>query len=179
MRELFGKIKDSLRNAMLSPGFENYDPDANYDEYEDEPQVDPGPRSSGRTWQDHAREATAPKAKSSYDDKIVSLYGERKTISTEKGAVVVAHPTDVSTSCQVTDLIREGKICAVNLTGIDRAQAQRIADVIAGAIYALDGSISRISRDIFIVAPEGVSVSNDMKDGLSKDAHLFPWASSI
>ena len=174
MKDFFGKIKDSLRNAMLSPGFDNYDPDANYDEYEDEPQVDPAPR--GRTWQDHAREATAPKAKPSYDDKIVALYGERKSHVSDKGTIVVTTPKDVSTSCQVTDLIREGKICAVNLTGIDRAQAQRIADVIAGAIYALDGSISRISRDIFIVAPEGVNISG--VTGEMKEEHLFPWASA-
>jgi cell division inhibitor SepF len=174
MKDFWVKVKTGLRNAMLSPGFDNYDPENQDDNYYYEETPEPEPK----TWQEHARAATAPKPlQSKYGDKIVELYG-RKGHSDKNVQIVLSNPKDINATCSVTDSIREGKTCAVNLTGVDRAQAQRIADVIAGAIYALDGTISRISKDIFIVAPEGVHISGEMKEEISGGGYLFPWVSA-
>jgi cell division inhibitor SepF len=173
MRELWLKVKSSLRNAMLSPGFDTYDPEnpeITY-EYENEPRV----TREEATWQDHAQAAIAPKSPKAnkISDKYVELYGGRKGTSDKVAmSVTVTSPKDVNSSNIVTDAIRDGKICAVNLTGVDRDQGQRIVDVIAGAVYALDGSIQRISKDVFIVAPEGVAITGEMKEEISKG---FSW----
>ncbi|MCL2499324.1 MAG: cell division protein SepF [Defluviitaleaceae bacterium] len=174
MKELWLKVKSGLRNAMLSPGFDTYDPDNQDEAYYNEEEA-PQPE---KTWQEHARAATAPKPhKGKFEDKIVELYG-RKSHSDNKIQIILTNPKDVNSTCTVTDNIREGKTCAVNLTGVDRVQAQRIADVLAGAVYALDGSISRISKDIFLVAPEGVHISGEMKEELTSGGYLFPWVSA-
>jgi cell division inhibitor SepF len=178
MKELWSKVKNSLRNAMLSPGFDDYDPE-NQDAYYYEEQEE-APKKE-RTWQEHARDATAPKAppQGRFGDKIIELYGH-KGHSNKDTKIVVTNPKDINATCLVTDTIREGKTCAVNLTGVDRAQAQRIADIIAGAVYALDGTISRVSKDIFLVAPEGVHVqlTGELKEELSGGGHLFPWVAA-
>jgi FtsZ-interacting cell division protein YlmF len=159
---------------MLSPGYEQYEdnPEYSYEPTDDEPQAEPVV-----TWQDHARAATAPKSafqNNRYKDKIVELYG-RKGQSDNGTHIMLTSPKDVNSSNIVTDAVKDGKICAVNLTGVDREQCQRIVDVIAGAIYALEGSIQRVSKDIFIVAPDGVTITGEMKEELSKG---FPWAFS-
>jgi len=170
--------KDKLRSAMLSPGFDDYDPDDEYeteDEYIEEPVIVRSAPSKEETWQSYATRATAPKStfqQGKFDDKIVELYG-KKTQAAVTAHVALTSPKDVSSSNIVTDYIKEGKICAVNLTGVERGQAQRIVDVVAGGIYALNGSINRVSKDIFIVAPEGVQVSGELKEELS---HGFPWS---
>lgn len=171
--------KEWLRNVMLTGGskVEYYDPDDDmYEEYEEEPAVS-RVTPKAETWQEAAYKATAPKSSfrdSKYNEKIVELYGH-KTRAETTAQVALTSPKNVSNSNIVTDYIKDGKICAVNLTGVEREQAQRIVDVIAGGIYALNGTINRVSKDIFIVAPEGVQVSSELKEELS---HEFPWAST-
>jgi len=174
-------IADKLRKAMHSPGFEQYDEDQaegyDDDEYMEEPEIVRPVAAKKESWQETAWKATAPKStpmQGKFNDKIVELYGPRKTQAANL-QVVLATPKDVSSSNSVSDHIRDGKICAVNLTGVERGQAQRIVDVIAGGIYALEGNIVRVSKDIFIATPEGVQISGELKEEL---AHEFPWASS-
>ena len=52
--------------------------------------------------------------------------------------------------------------------------AQRIMDFISGACYALNGSLQAISNNIFIVAPENIDVSGDLRDELLNDSLLSP-----
>jgi cell division inhibitor SepF len=173
VKDLWGRFTSYMRDGILSPGFKDYDPDNpeyTYDMHEeDEPQAE-------KTWQEHARTAAAPKSfkHGKYGDKIVELYG-KKSQSDKNTQVVLTNPKDISNSNIVTDYIKDGKICAVNLTAVDRDQAQRIVDAVAGAVYALEGSIQRVSKDIFIVAPEGVLITGELKEELS---HGLPWASS-
>ncbi|MCL2363139.1 MAG: cell division protein SepF [Defluviitaleaceae bacterium] len=180
IKDFFVNVKDKLRSAMLSPGFDNYDPDEEMemeDDYLDEPVIVRAAPSKEETWQSYATRATAPKStlqQAKYNDKIVELYGKKTQVAVT-AQVALTSPKDVSSSNIVTDYIKEGKICAVNLTGVERGQAQRIVDVVAGGVYALNGSINRVSKDIFIVAPEGVQVSGELKEELS---HWSPWTAT-
>ena len=47
----------------------------------------------------------------------------------------------------------------INLDGTDASTAQRILDFTSGAMYALGGSVLRISGNIFLLSPEGVGVT--------------------
>jgi len=180
IKDFFVNVKDKLRSAMLSPGFDNYDPDDEMDmndDYIDEPVIVRAAPSKEETWQSYATRATAPKTafqQSRHQDKIVELYG-KKSQAAVTAQIILTSPKDVSSSNIVTDQIKEGVICAVNLTGVERGQAQRIVDVVAGGIYALNGSISRISKDIFIAAPEGVQITGEQKEEL---LHEYRWAAS-
>jgi cell division inhibitor SepF len=173
-RDWLKRTRESLRNAMLSPGSTNYDPentDDDYGDYDDEPSVNMD------SWHNQTSIAAVPKGAyngSKYGDKIVELYGNKNQTEV-KAEVKFLTPQNVSQSNVVTDAVKEGIICAVNLTSVEREQCQRIVDVIAGAVYALEGDIARLSKDIFIVAPDGVRITQEMKETLSKG---FPWASS-
>ncbi len=92
--------------------------------------------------------------------------------------VVISHPETVADATTVSDYLRENKTCVVNLEGVDRANAQRIADFLGGASYSLAGEIQRISSDIFIIAPANVHISGELKEELKNNALIFPWVAS-
>ena len=90
--------------------------------------------------------------------------------------VAVMTPCDVDDAASACDYLKQGRICVINLEGVERLIAQRIADFLGGAAYAIDGDIQRISADIFIVAPAGVNITGEFK-GKVGDL-ILPWVSS-
>ena len=54
-----------------------------------------------------------------------------------------------------------------NLEGLDITLAQHIIDFTAGASYAIDGNIKKVSSYIFILTPEGVDITGDSQEILN------------
>jgi len=123
---------------------------------------------------DDIGERQAEPARTKKSDNVINMPG---SISTHKERLVISRPKTVDDVPAITDCLRMNMICVVNLEGIDISNAQRIADFISGAGYALSCDIERVSNDIFIVAPTHVSVTNDFKDEV-KNGHILPWISS-
>ena len=180
MTGIFGKAKDYVWGLMNAPDTEPLDDGsddgwyegeireerASYrDPYENEPRYEDEPRVAPK------RTSTARQAQ---NNKVLEMYAKGGNVGSE---VVIRHPMDVSEAAKVCDLVREDKVCVVDLTGMERGMAQRIADFLGGACYAINGCIQRISKDIFIIAPEGVRISGDVKDELEKDGYVIPKAS--
>jgi cell division inhibitor SepF len=61
------------------------------------------------------------------------------------------------------------------LEGLEKESARRVVDFLSGAVYALDGSIQRVSSNIFIIAPNNVDIMADFKEEL-RNKGVFPWA---
>lgn len=51
-----------------------------------------------------------------------------------------------------------------NIARLDRAEATRAVDVVYGASYALDGSMQKVSNDIFVVTPYGTEIAGDISE---------------
>lgn len=92
--------------------------------------------------------------------------------------VVITYPSDVDDAAISCDYIKQNKTCIINLEGIDRTNAQRIADFLGGAAYAINGDIQRVSNDIFIVAPANVNITGEFKEELKASGLILPWVSS-
>ena len=107
-------------------------------------------------------------------DNVISM---PTNVAAQKERLVISRPKTVDDVPSITDCLRMNMICVVNLEGVDISNAQRIADFISGAGYALSCDIERVSNDIFIVAPTHVSVTNDFKEEV-KNGHILPWISS-
>ena len=169
MSGIFGRMKDMVWGAIAAPNTELVDDVDIDDEYE----VD---TRDERVYEDHwempyAKEPRADKrARQAQNNKVLEMYGKDNA----KGEIILRHPMDVSDAAKVSDYIREEKMCVIDLTGVDRSMAQRIADFLGGACYAINGTIQRISKDIFIVVPSGVRISADLKDELEKDGYVLP-----
>ena len=103
------------------------------------------------------------------EDNVVSLgnRGRRKTaagnivVSLPTAApmkMVVYHPVSYEDTQNIIDNLKSRKPVIVNMEELEIDCAQRILDFMAGAIYALDGTIYKISRGIFVVAPTNYDV---------------------
>jgi len=73
--------------------------------------------------------------------------------------VVVYDPKSPEDVQRLIDYLKRREPAIINLDDTDADVAQRILDFTAGAVYALNGSIHRISTNIFLLSPEGVEIT--------------------
>ena len=139
----FWKKKNDNENL----GFENdYYEDDNmqaYDEQEDD--------------QDYVEPELAP----SRSAKVIKMMDNTKDteMNTEMN-MIIFRPTEYDQAQTIIDYLKLRKPIIVNLDEIEVSVAQRILDFITGAVYALSGDIKKAARNIFVVVPSNVEISN-------------------
>lgn len=94
--------------------------------------------------------------------------GITNTPANSSGAVrmVVYQPQNFEDTQTIIDSLKGNRPVIVNLENLQIDAAQRVLDFISGAIYALDGSVRKISKGIFLLAPPGVDISGNLASGL-------------
>ena len=112
----------------------------------------------------------------SYNSKIVDI--TKSSVAKQIAQVVIYYPKNINDAALAGDGLKEKKILIVNLENVNKEDAQRIADFLSGAAYNANGSIEKISSDIFVVAPENISISGEFKEELFKKGLILPWVSS-
>jgi cell division inhibitor SepF len=79
--------------------------------------------------------------------------------------VIVYRPVCYEETQSIIDNLKSRKSVIVNMEDLEISCAQRILDFMSGAIYALNGTIFKVSKGIFVVAPMNVDVvGNDRED---------------
>ena len=101
----------------------------------------------------------------------------------KKTQVNVCSPKNIEESRKVIDNTKSQIISIVNLEGVDGPTSQRIADFLSGSVDALDGTIRRLSDEMFIIAPYGVSVLGNLDEQINEELKSsgvgLPWPSSV
>lgn len=95
------------------------------------------------------------RAKKKHMENVVNL----PNASTSK--IVQYHPIKIDDTQFVIDNLKSRKPVVVSLEGNSPEMAQRIVDFLSGAIYALNGSLSKVSGRIYIVAPSSCEIVSD------------------
>lgn len=80
--------------------------------------------------------------------------------------MVVFQPQTYEDTQTIIDNLKAKKPIIVNLENLNIDVAQRVLDFISGAIYALDGSVRKVSKGIFLLAPRGVDIAGNFASGL-------------
>ena len=101
-----------------------------------------------------------------HDDNIVNINRARerggKVVNMPSPAaqmkMIVYQPLSYEDTQNIIDNLKSRKPVIVNMEELEIDCAQRILDFMAGAIYALSGTIHKISRGIFVVAPNNIDV---------------------
>ena len=91
--------------------------------------------------------------------------------------IVLAQLKTINDAPDVVNNLRVNRVCIVNLEGVDVDTAQRIADFLGGASFAMNGSIERINESIFVMAPLGTSIKDLLKQGDKASSGIFSWVS--
>ena len=95
---------------------------------------------------------------------------QRKTWSM---VITVQEPLGYDEAPLIIDDLRLGKAVVVNFEQLEASVKRQIFDFINGGIYAIDGSIQKVTRDIFVLAPKNVAIDG-LKDEL-KSRGMFPF----
>ena len=93
------------------------------------------------------------------DDSMLPPDTSQKIVPREYQNVLVYEPTNYNDVQTLIDYLKRKEPAIINLDGVDAAVAQRVLDFTSGAMYALNGSVLRISGNIFLLSPEGVGVT--------------------
>lgn len=72
--------------------------------------------------------------------------------------VVFFYPKSYDEVQRLIDYLKQGESVMLNLDNISDAEAQRMLDFASGSVYALNGSIQRVSGNIFLLTPEGLNI---------------------
>ena len=80
------------------------------------------------------------------------------TDNQSKGPVSVFSPTSYEDVETIIDAIKSGKNAVVHLTELKAETAIRVLDMLSGAIYALNGGVYEMGKNIFMFSPSGVEV---------------------
>lgn len=81
--------------------------------------------------------------------------------------MIVYHPVTYEDAQNIIDNLKARKPVIVNMEELEVSVAQRILDFLSGAIYALSGTIMKISKGIFVVAPNNYDVVGNEEDSYS------------
>ena len=95
---------------------------------------------------------------------------QRKTSSM---IITVQEPLGYDEAPLIIDDLRQGKAVVVNFEQLEASVKRQIFDFINGGIYAIDGSIQKVTRDIFVLAPKNIAIDG-LKDEL-KSRGMFPF----
>jgi cell division inhibitor SepF len=95
--------------------------------------------------------------------------------ATTQMKVVIFEPKSYDEAPAIADHLKHRKAVIVNLENLDDPEMRKsIFHFISGAVYVLDGSIQKVSKAIFILAPSNVDIDANMKKELETKV-LFPW----
>lgn len=76
--------------------------------------------------------------------------------------VVILQPNSFEQSQEICEHLKDKKSIIVNLEFVNKDVARRIIDFVSGAVYGLDGNISKVSNSIFLVAPFNYEITNEI-----------------
>ncbi len=175
-------IFKKVQTLMLGTQYD----DSEYDDehyYEDEQDYDDSPQliRERERERDREREKSETKHKR-YQTAIKHEYDRESNVvpmpnmaAQEPHDVFICKPKSVDDASTICERFRDNAICIVSLEGLDNLDAQRIADVLSGAAFVLDGDIQRITNCVFILAPKGYNVSNELKNQIKTGNSFLPW----
>lgn len=89
--------------------------------------------------------------------------------------VIVYKPTKYSDAEQIVKNLKMKKPVVVNIEDVEVELARKIFNFCSGAICALDGEMKKISKEIFILAPNNVSLDTEKAKEQIEEEKPFDW----
>jgi cell division inhibitor SepF len=81
----------------------------------------------------------------------------------ELSRITTLHPRTYNEARTIGENFREGVPVIMNLSEMDDADAKRLVDFSAGLVFAVRGTIERVTNKVFLLSPPNVSVAAEDK----------------
>jgi len=90
---------------------------------------------------------------------VLNLHSGKGNTNGKNMRLIIARPREFAEAQLIVEHIKTRKPVLVNLEGTELSESRRIIDFLAGATFALDGNMQKVSQQIFVFAPAQVEVN--------------------
>ena len=94
-------------------------------------------------------------------------------IVAELSRITTLHPRTYNEARTIGENFREGVPVIMNLSEMDDADAKRLVDFAAGLVFAVRGTIERVTNKVFLLSPPNVSVAAEDKQRIADSGGFF------
>lgn len=150
------------------------------DQYEDEDYNDEYDYADRGSY-DNAYEARPEqeKASSFSSDYASAGYEESSSAASRLGKVIdmtsgsarmrisIQEPLEYDDGPKVLDNIAQARTVVLNLEMLEVDKKRQIFDFVSGGVYALNGDIQKVTKDIYVIVPKGVDVDAAVKQSVT------------
>ncbi|MDX6297459.1 MAG: cell division inhibitor SepF [Nocardioidaceae bacterium] len=137
------------------------DSDRYEDDYADD-EPEPTRPSSARPVQPVSRIGEAPVASISERRRPAPTAAAASRVA-ELSRITTLHPRNYNEARTIGEHFREGIPVIMNLSEMDDSDAKRLVDFSAGLVFAVRGSIERVTNKVFLLSPPNVTVAAEDK----------------
>lgn len=122
----------------------------------------------------HGRGHDADRSEPARPAPVASLAERRRPAAGPTGVVAelsritTLHPRTYNEARTVGENFREGVPVIMNLSEMDDADAKRLVDFAAGLVFAVRGTIERVTAKVFLLSPPNVSVAAEDKQRIAE-----------
>jgi cell division inhibitor SepF len=131
------------------------------DEYDDvEPYDEPAERP-----------VRAVRDESTGSSQVTELAPRRRPVEMHRNdaaRITTLHPRTYNEARTIGEHFRDGIPVIMNLSEMDDNDAKRLVDFAAGLVFAVHGSIERVTAKVFLLSPPNVSVTAEDKQRLAE-----------
>jgi cell division inhibitor SepF len=90
-----------------------------------------------------------------------------RTIQSTKPRLIV--PNDFKDAQEVGDHFKGSRAVIINLQDADDGLRRRLIDFCSGLTYALEGTMERVAKNVFLLTPANVEISAEARRRLQED----------
>jgi cell division inhibitor SepF len=83
--------------------------------------------------------------------------------------ITTIHPRSYNDARLIGEAFRGGTPVIMNLSDMDDADAKRLVDFAAGLVFAVRGTIERVTNKVFLLSPPNVSVAAEDKQRIAEN----------
>ncbi len=159
LKETWNKLI-GLFNREEDDEIETFGPEEGDDGWEPETSPVPAPNSSRQAMPAYRSGASAAPA---------------SVQSGKPYQMIVVEPETFDECKNIADNLRKRCPVVINFEKADDDIAKRIVDFVSGVTYALDGSMQKVGRDIFLCVPSNVSVNKESHGYTEFSAEPLVW----
>lgn len=102
-----------------------------------------------------------------FNNKVVNIHTNTNM------KITIHEPLSYEEAPAIVDDLKVRKAVVINFEQLDPGIKKQIFDFVNGGLYAIEGKIQKVNKDIFILAPSNVEIDG-LKDEL-KNRGIFPW----
>jgi len=112
--------------------------------------------------------------KSIYTEKVTEKPNKVYDISRNRMRVVIHSPKTFDECERIVKNLLENKPVILNLAALEDGLTNKVFNFCSGALCALEGHMIKIDAGIFLLAPNNIDVTGDIKDELESKG-MFSW----